>query len=319
MNHKTILVSCLFLMVTIVPAAGQAPAAANPRIVFLKGNDVLTASQDGLDARVVTKDGVAKASPRWSPDRRKIMYRVKGQQTADPATHAELIVVTADGRRLRGIQVLATESDGTVVGGLRFIEDSGWLGNDALYVQGSINPRLAEYRVLDADTGHVVGGYLGTGFVTCGTGRKVAYITSENGESGVGKSRVEVNGAAIYAAPDGPSLIDQLQWSHDCSRLAFLETSGTGGRLIVIRGAVIEARLPLSAQMLASLTINSDQRSFLLQSAKDPLYYDVVTRSLRTRPDIVSKFARTKTKRDNILKSLGGRSADGWIDSQLRR
>ncbi len=40
-------------------------------------------------------------------------------------------------------------TNGTIVGGLRFIEESGWYGNSAVFAAGSANPHISEYRVLD--------------------------------------------------------------------------------------------------------------------------------------------------------------------------
>lgn len=312
MNRKTI-IACFFLSTfLLISTSGQISVAPDRRIVLLRGNELLTARQDGTDVRVLVRDSVGKDDPRWSPDRKKIVYRIEGEKTRNPTTHAKLIVLTTDGRPLRSIPVLATESDGTIVGGMRFVEESGWLSNAALYAMGSVNPRIAEYRILDADTGRVVGGYFGTEFATCAARGQVAYTTTERAESGAGKSQLEVNGTAIYTSA---SQIDHLQWSNDCNRLAFIETSGPVGRFIVIRGATLEAKIPLRAEVLDSLTIISDGQSFLLQSARDAVYYDVVTHSLRARPDIVNKLNRTRTERERVLRKLGGRSADGWTDS----
>lgn len=314
MNHKTIIAS-LFLSTFIpISTCGQISVAPDPRIVLLRGNDLLTAKQDGSDVRVLVKGSLGKADPRWSPDRKKIMYRVAGEKTRNPTTHAKLIVITAEGSPLRTISVLATESDGTIVGGMRFVEESGWLSNAAVYAVGSVNPYIAEYRILDADTGRVVDGYFGTEFVTCTARGQVAYVTTERAEPGAGRSQIEVNGTSIYTGSTESS-VDYLQWSNDCNRLAFIETSGTVNRFIVIRGAALEGKIPLRAEMLDSLTIISDEQSFLLQSARDAVYYDVVTHSLRARPDIVNKLNRTRAERERVLRSLGGRSADGWTDS----
>jgi hypothetical protein len=315
MNHKTIIASFFLSAFVLISTLGQVSVVPDARIVLLRGNELLTARQDGSDVRVLVRDSVGKDDPRWSPDRKKIVYRVEGQKTSDPTTHAKLIVITIDGSPLRSIPVLATEGDGTIVGGMRFVEESGWLSNAELYAMGSVNPRIAEYRILDVDTGHVVGGYLGTGFVTCASKKQVAYITTEGADSDAGKSQIEVNGTTIYTSSGGQSLIDHLRWSVDCNRLAFIETSGTAGTFIVMRGATLEAKIPLRAEMVDSPTIISDEQSFLLQGARDAAYYDVVTHSFRARPDIANTLNRTRTERERVLQRLGGRSADGWTDS----
>lgn len=308
MNRKTIIAAFLFSTFVLSSTVGQ---VAERRIVLLRGNDLLTAKLDGSDVKVLVKDSLGKADPRWSPDKKRILYRVEGEKSKNPATHAKLIVITADGRPLRSIPVLATESDGTIVGGMRFVEESGWLSDTAVYAVGSANPWIAEYRILDANTGDTIGGYLGTGFVTCAAKAQVAYVNTERAESGAGKSQIELNGATIYSNSSGPSVIDHLQWSKDCSRLGFIETIGEVSSFIVIRDAALEGKIRLRAEMSDSLAIISDEQSFLLQSDRDAVYYDVATHSLRARPDIVNKLNRARTERERILQSLGSRSADG--------
>ena len=237
------------------------------------------------------------------------MYRVEGDKTRNPNTHARLIVITTEGSSLKNIPVLATENDGTIVGGMRFVEESGWLSDNALYALGSANPRIAEYRILDATTGREVGGYLGTGFVTCAPKGQVAYVTTERAESG--GDQIAVNGNVVYTSSsrrDPP--IDHLQWSNDCNRLAFTEGGGTGGSLIVIRGRTIEAKLPLRADQLVSLTIIPDEQSFLLQGTGEALYYDPISRTLRTNPAFANKVIQLRTERERVLKKLDGESAD---------
>jgi hypothetical protein len=315
MNRKTIIASFFLSTFVLISTLGQISNVPDRRIVLLRGNDLLTAKQSGSEVRVLVKDSAGKTDARWSPDRTKIVYRVAGAKTGNEETHAKLIVITSEGSLLRSIPVLATEADGTIVGGMRFVEESGWLSNASVYAMGSVNPWNAEYRILDADTGRVVAGYFGTGFATCAAKGQVAYVTTERAESAAGKSQLEVNGTALYPGSNGSSVIDHLQWSNDCSRLAFVESSGQAGSFIVIRGATVEAKIPLRAAMLNSLTIIPDEQSFLLQSGREAAYYEVVTHSLRARPDIVNKLNRTRTEREKILQVLGGRSADGWTDS----
>lgn len=271
----------------------------------------MTANADGSGVRVLVADNVRKTDPRWSVDRKKIVYRVEGEKTKNPETHAKLVVITTDGNPLRTIPILATESDGTMVGGMRFVEQTGWLSDASLYAIGSVNPWIAEYRIIDANTGNVVDSYLGTRFVTCAAKRQVAYVIIARAQAGAGKSQVDVNGAAIYTSYGGKdSLIDRLQWSNDCNRLAFTETTGAASRFIVMRGAEREAEIPLRVAMLDQLTIISDEQSFLLQSAREAVYYDPTTRSLRANPIIVNRVNRLRMQRESVLRRLGGRSAD---------
>ena len=310
MNRKTIIASFVLSTFVLNSTIAQIPVAPDRRIVLLRGNDLLTAKHDGSDVKVLVKDSVGKAEPRWSPDRKKIVYRVAGDKTGNEESHSKLIVITVDGSRLRDIPVLATESDGTIVGGMRFVEENGWLSNTALYAMGSANPRIGEYRIFDPDTGLEVGGYLGTGFVTCATKGQVAYVTIGRTESGATTSQLEVNGTAIYSSSSGKDSIDHLTWSNDCNRLAFTDTGGGAGKFIVMRGAVREASIPLRATMLDPLSIISADQSFLLQGARNAVYYDTITRSLRPNPVMLNKMNQTRLEREKVLRRLGGTSAD---------
>src|SRR6186997_2752721 len=109
MNRKRIFASFFLLASVLISTLGQISAGPERRIVLLRGNQLITAKEDGSDVRVLVNDNVRKMDPRWSPDRKNIVYRVEGEKNKNPQTHAKLIVITADGRPLRSIPVLATE------------------------------------------------------------------------------------------------------------------------------------------------------------------------------------------------------------------
>jgi hypothetical protein len=318
MNVKTISAFVFFFILstgTLISVEGQRGAAPERRIVLLRGDSLVTARQDGSDVRVLIKSGVSKSEPSWSPDRSKIVYRVAGARFRDQATHATLVMIQADGKTLRSIPVVASEADGTVVGGMRFVEGSGWLSNEMLYAVGSVNPYVAEYRILDAASGRAIDSYFGNEFATCAAKGEVAYVATDRAEPGAGRSQVEVNGNVVYTGSGGSSLIENLRWSNDCGRLVFTETSGPAGNFVVINGSALEARIPLPAGTQDSLTITPYEKSFLLQSDRDTATaYDAVTRSLRARSEMAKELNRVTAARERIVLSLGGRSADGWTD-----
>ena len=285
------------------------------KVVFLRGEDLLTAKADGSEASVLIKDGVRKASPQWSPDKERIVFRIDGDMTKDPKAHANLIVISSEGKLLKSVPVLATESEGTIVGGLRFVEESGWHSKDAVFASGSVNPSSAEYRIIDVLTARVIESYFGTGFATCASRARVAYATETRSLSGSRRSTVEVNGTAVYAgASDGDLLIGHLRWSADCERLAFVEASEASARFVVLLGTTVETKIALRPAMRSSISITNIADSFLLHSSSGVLFYDMTTRSLRDAPDLVEKAKRLKMERESVLKRLGGRSAN-WQQS----
>jgi hypothetical protein len=311
MKRKLIIPCSFALTLASITTAIWIQSPLEPRVVFLRGNELLTANADGSDVRILAKDSLRKADPRWSPDKGKIVYRVDGERTKDPKTHAMLNVITSDGSPLKNLPVLATETDGSIVGGMRFVEESGWHSNAAVFASGSVNPSIAEYRIIHTETGRVIESYFGTGFATCASKAQVAYTTVTREKSGGSKGQLEVNGTIVYTnSSDQDSLIRNLQWSSDCNRLAFTESNEAGGKFVVIRGESVEARIPLRVEMLDSVSITNHEESFLLQSASDAVYYDATTHSLRPNPEIAEKAKQMKMEREKVLKRLGGRSAD---------
>lgn len=316
MSLKPRIIACLAITLASVNAAGWAQDPREGKVVFLKGETLLTANASGAEARVLIKDAVRKASPQWSPNKERIVYRVDGDKTKDPKSYASLIVIGSDGKLLKNAPVLATESDGTIVGGMRFVEESGWHSNAAIFASGSVNPWKAEYRIIDVETGNVIESYFGTGFATCASRAKVAYASETRSASGNRKSHVEVDGTPVYAgAGDGDSLIGNLEWSTPaCERLAFVEASEASASFVVLRGDTVEAKIALRGGMRRSIAITHAEDSFLLHSDSGVVLYDTTTRSLRPAPEIVEKVNRVKMERESVLKSLGGRSAN-WSKS----
>ncbi len=312
MRCKIITVVCLLASALASPAAaGRVQELREARIVFLRGNELLTAGADGSDVKVLVKDGTPKAAPRWSPDHGKIVYRTDGAAAKNPRTHANLVVISSGGRPLKSVPVLATESDGTIVGGMRFVEDSGWHSNAELYASGSVNPWVAEYRIIDAQTGSIVESYFGTEFTTCASKGLVAYAVDTRGADDAGRNRIEVNGATVYTGSSGGRLlVHNLQWSAGCERLAFTEGNETVVSLIVLRGAAVEARISLGTEMNGLPTLTRMQETFLLQRGASAALYDPSTRSLRATPEILEKANRTRVERERVLQNLGGHSAD---------
>jgi hypothetical protein len=140
-------------------ASASSGLAPGSKVVFLKENEVVSANADGSDQRTVTHDGVLKERPVWSPDGTKIVYVTapSSENVSHPPEALALIhVIASDGRSISVIPVPAAMPDGTPIEGIRFVEDSGWYSDSAVFVSGSENPHYAEYRIFNVASAKLV-------------------------------------------------------------------------------------------------------------------------------------------------------------------
>jgi TolB protein len=73
--------------------------AANGRIAYLSGGQILTAEPDGSDPRELTHAQFGSATPIWSHDGRRLTYKAltPKEPADDPTLYGDLVVVEADG------------------------------------------------------------------------------------------------------------------------------------------------------------------------------------------------------------------------------
>src|SRR5260370_37481453 len=123
--------------------------AQQGKVVFLRGDQVLSAWEDGTNVEELTLDPSQKRDPKWSPDGSRIVAGFISDRSADPKTHIELGVMTGSGKAVSRVPVFATQPDGTIRAGMRFVEDFGWFSNHELYASGSANPTTEELRQIE--------------------------------------------------------------------------------------------------------------------------------------------------------------------------
>ncbi|MFZ1010322.1 MAG: hypothetical protein WAN65_26020, partial [Candidatus Sulfotelmatobacter sp.] len=206
------------------------------------------------------------------------------------------------------------------VGGMRFVETTGWFGDNAVYAEGSANPYIAEYRIFDVQSGRMLQDYFGTSFATCGREAKVAYeVDTRYTLDKPGKS-VEVNDMPIYTVPAASAdvylSLRDLHWSSDCTLLAFIEIADTKTTFVVLHETTVEARIPLQTNVVTGLDLTDTLDTFALRSTTGTFVYDKSSHTLHAAPEIEEQMRQRETKEARVVKDLGGRSAVLWRQRQ---
>lgn len=281
-------------------------AAPVTKVVFVKGTALVTANADGSNVQALVDDGVSKSNPHWSPAGDRIVYWTHGASADDPASPMNLVVITASGQAVNTIPLLQTESEPWVL--FRGV-DVGWYGHDAVFAKGMVNTVVSDYRVMDVRSGKELHKYSGTNFGTCEPQAKVGWENlSLSGYS------VAVNGSPVYTIPSASTVNFGMTWSGDCSRMAFIESTTDGSNvnftLVVISGKSVEAKIPKPAKLFSLVPVGS---SFMIGgSAEGALLYNTTTQTLRPAPDVLQQIQRRVAAEEQLMKTLGGQSADWY-------
>ncbi|HWG50627.1 MAG TPA: hypothetical protein VN669_13090 [Candidatus Acidoferrales bacterium] len=299
----------VFLTVVFSNLLPSTPSS-NRKLVFLRGTDVVTANGDGSGERVLVHDNLPKSAPVWSPDGAFVAYAVSQDAANKPGNPLGDIVVLATDDGVKHTVPVATEQpDGTMIDGMRFIEHAGWYSNTAVFASGSANPRVSEYRIMDINTGKVIGGYLGNDFATCAVKSLVAYISDE--DTGSGAPRIDLNGKAVYSGA-AKSSIREIHWSIDCQRLAFLEEEEPTMKLVVLNGNEVEAKIPVPSKDSSSATIATAGTSFLVMHDSVTGLYQPSTKTLESDPAKLLDWRTKLASQAAVIERLHAEKPDWW-------
>lgn len=299
----------LGIAAALLLAAVSADLPPGSKIVFLKGKELVSANADGSEQRVLIHDGVAKERPKWSPDGMKIAYATP---PGGAKALAVIAIVTGDGKRVTQVPVPTELPDGTIVEGMTSVDDSGWFGNLAIYVEGTENPNYGELRVFDVASAKMIAVYGGYGFATCPSRGKVAYVADSDSDSPT-ELHVQTNGKDLITIPADKEP-RYFRWSQDCERLAYITGNGNQANLVVVRNGTIEAMVPVGADFDgANITAAGD--GFLLEEAMKSKFYDakkkVLVSDLQSLPPGAAIVPQAAA--EAVAERLGGGAASVWI------
>lgn len=160
----------IIALLAIAAWAGLGADQSALRSVFVRNSEIYVVDSAGAAPRQITKDGIRKSLPVWSPSGQRIAFvRDSGGQAL-----ADIAVISAAGEQLR---LISFRRAGSPLTGMRFVEDLEWISEDRLAVAGSLNPSTVEYAMVDIATGAELGSYLTDGFTLVGSpnGMHVAY------------------------------------------------------------------------------------------------------------------------------------------------
>jgi hypothetical protein len=289
-------------------AAITADLPPGSKIVFLKGKELVSANADGSEQRVLIRDGVAKERPKWSPDGMKIAFTTP---PVSPKALAVINVVTGDGKQINQVPVLTELPDGTVVEGMSSVDDSGWFGNSAVYVEGTENPHYGEYRVFDVASAKMIALYGGYGFASCPSQGKVAYVNDPDSDSPT-ELHVQANGKDLIVVPANQEP-RYFAWSTDCERLAYMVGSDAQAKMVILRNQTVEAMVPVGTGFDGA-NIRAVGGGFLLDEAMKTEFYDVKRKVLVS--DLLSLPPGTasvpQVTAEAVAERLGGSAASVW-------
>jgi hypothetical protein len=307
------------LAIAVTCAEALALAGGASRVVFVRNNQIYTASEDGSQLRQLTTDAKTKQYPKWSPDGTRIAYLTEGDMSKDPKSRAKIEVISVSGEHLGTAPVLVTDADGTLVGGMRWIDAIGWYDSQHVFVKGSASPYSGEFRTIDVRSGKM-GGYIVGGFAVCASKGLIAYWAPVFPPSKA--KRLEINERdAGFEFPDYnvlPTIFVPLAWTPDCEHLAFLDLRPPATLVLVQENKVVrKVNLPSEDFRLDGLT--PDKQGLVLAGSKKTLIYSWQKNTLSEAPQILLKeIELRRAERERVVKELGGESPDWTTDSPLR-
>lgn len=204
-------------------------AAAEPRpcaALYVKGDQLWVAVEG--EARFLFSDSLGVEKPRWSPDGLRIVYVHRMQPQKDHLTD----VMVADTRNLSPKAVAKLTWEDSV----KAVLQVGWRGNEAVWIEGHVNPSTNIYYEWNVNTAERVRDLPGSRFSWSPDGKYLAYAEhrahfSPDARRAAG---IMIDEKPLWMPVKGERIASPLAWSEDSASLAFVTTGEDAARLRVL-------------------------------------------------------------------------------------
>jgi dipeptidyl aminopeptidase/acylaminoacyl peptidase len=321
--------------------SGQPTGTTVPKVVFVKGTEIYSASLDGSNITQLTKDGLRKDLPKWSPEGSRIAY-----MAASSNPFGEFTLITSTGKRLARFPLLSEGERG-----MRWIEGLDWLDGNHVVFWGSANPWNCTEVAVDVMKGDGVFGHLGTcrTFVRSPDGKSTAYwgpegmgFSSDERRESLYVDDADVYPQVVYPQTNSLQFLSKPVWSADSQRVALVDQDvntgitsltildpkpehATGQRKsfdYLAKWAPILMHAPLGSdpdegmevQWVGNLVLLSKEGGAALFLA-DPAHGTVQPApadALQSLAEPRAQAAQLKSKAEDLVRKLGGSDFDIW-------
>jgi hypothetical protein len=240
------------------PDKNKPDAESNLKFVFNKNNSIHWSFSHNVELHKISSEALDMVNPVWSPNGTKILFAKPGDKNAALSSLGDLVIVDGNQKQIIAARVLKGWVDGVYIDGLRLIEEIGWFDNEHVFVSGSVNPNVVEFRLFDLTNGTELPGYLGTSFSVCPKYGKIAffdYLLNKDYLSFV------VNGHEVhkFQKKDDYYSLKLLKWVKDCTRLALVESETDQSNLLLINdNGSIEKKIKLPEHPILALKVIDD-------------------------------------------------------------
>jgi len=306
----------IFLILAAACSQATALLAGDSRVVFVRDNEIYTASGDGSNLHQLTSDRSPKQVPTWSPDGTEIAYLTSGDMHADPKSLAKIEVITVDGKHVGTAAVLVTMPDGTEVLGMGGVDSIGWFDAQHVFAEGGVNPYADEFRTIEIKTGEM-GGFTGVGYATCPSKGRIAFWAPIFPPDVALQLQVNAEETNRFTFPDSDKLPDihvPLLWTPGCDNVAFVDPRPPAA-LVLIGADHGERRVSLPGWGAEVAELTPVNGGLLLRGAHQALVYDFQQNTVAEAPQaLLAQLDSERAARERVVRELKGESPDWRTD-----